>query len=219
VLVVNDALVALVAGVGAAPGVVIVAGTGSIVYGRNARGAGARAGGWGYVLGDEGSGHWIGRLALAAVVREVDGRGPRTRLTEDVLAHFGVPDAAGLIQVVYNREVPRANVATLGPIVERAREAGDAVAADILERAADELTLAAQSVVVRLEMRGESCPFILSGGMFKVVPWLVGALQQRLVEIAPQAEVRRLDVEPATGAVRLALDAARGSVHIPPYVR
>ena len=68
ILVVNDALIALQAGVGDAPGIVIVSGTGSIAYGRNAAGEAARAGGWGYVLGDEGSGYWIGRLALRAVV-------------------------------------------------------------------------------------------------------------------------------------------------------
>ena len=68
----------LVAGVGDEPGVVLIAGTGSIAYGVNHDGFAARAGGWGYVLGDEGSGYWIGRQALAAVVREADGRGPKT---------------------------------------------------------------------------------------------------------------------------------------------
>src|SRR5580765_311785 len=80
-LIVNDALVALVAGVGDEPGVFLVAGTGSIAYGVNRDCVAARAGGWGHVLGDEGSGYWIGRQALMAVVREADGRGPATRLT------------------------------------------------------------------------------------------------------------------------------------------
>jgi N-acetylglucosamine kinase-like BadF-type ATPase len=103
VLVVNDALVALVAGAGHRPGIVVMSGTGSIVYGRNAQGAAARAGGWGHVIGDEGSGYWIGRHAVMAVVRAADGRGPRTRLTDEVLAHFGVPDAAQLVHIVYDR--------------------------------------------------------------------------------------------------------------------
>src|SRR3989441_6490810 len=75
VIVVNDALVALVAGAGDAAGIVIVAGTGSIAYGRDGAGRAARAGGWGYLLGDEGGGFWIGRAALTAGVRQVDGRG------------------------------------------------------------------------------------------------------------------------------------------------
>src|SRR5438046_5238242 len=78
VLVVNDALIALVAGAGDDPGIVIIAGTGSIVYGRNAAREAARAGGWGHMIGDEGSGYWIGREALAAGMRRADGRGPLT---------------------------------------------------------------------------------------------------------------------------------------------
>jgi N-acetylglucosamine kinase-like BadF-type ATPase len=218
VLVVNDALIALMAGVGNMPGIVIVAGTGSISYGRNAGGAAARAGGWGHVIGDEGSGYWIGRQTLAAAVREVDGRGPRTALTADVLAHFGVPDAAGLVRIVYAREVPRANIATLGPTVERARERGDAVAMQILERAADELALAAASVAARLDMRGEAFAFILAGGMFRVVPSLIDELRRRLTEVAPRAEVRPLDREPATGAVALALAEVQGGAQVPRYV-
>ena len=83
VIVVNDALVALEAGAPRQPGVVIISGTGSISYGRNAEGEAARSGGWGYVLGDEGSGYWIGRSALRAVLREADKRGPKTVLTPD----------------------------------------------------------------------------------------------------------------------------------------
>src|SRR5262249_22680106 len=85
VVVVNDALVALVAGAGDAAGVVVVAGTGSIAYGRNDSGRAARAGGWGHLLGDEGGGFWIGRAALRAVVRQFDGRGPVTLLTPMIL--------------------------------------------------------------------------------------------------------------------------------------
>jgi N-acetylglucosamine kinase-like BadF-type ATPase len=216
--VVNDALVALEAGAPGLPGIVVISGTGSIAYGRNAHGAGARAGGWGHVIGDEGSGYWIGRHALAAVVRAVDGRGPRTELTEDVLAHFGVPNAAGLVDIVYNREVPRRNVATLGPIVQRACDRGDAVATQVLERAAEELVLAAGSVAARLEMRGDPFPFILAGGVFRVVSWLVDELERRLVEVAPRCQVRPLAEEPAAGAVSLALQEARGGAQIPRYV-
>ena len=78
VLVVNDALIALEAGAGDGPGIVVIAGTGSICYGRNERGQAARAGGWGYILADEGSGWWIGQRAMQAVMRQADGRGPAT---------------------------------------------------------------------------------------------------------------------------------------------
>ena len=95
-LVVNDALIALEAGAPGEAGVVIVAGTGSIASGRDADGHAARAGGWGHVLGDEGSGYWLGRQALQAVVRASDGRGQATSLTASVLNHYGVSRARDL---------------------------------------------------------------------------------------------------------------------------
>jgi N-acetylglucosamine kinase-like BadF-type ATPase len=217
VLVVNDALIALVAGAEDSPGIVVIAGTGSIVYGRNANFDAARAGGWGHIIGDEGSGYWIGREALAAIMRAADGRGPATKLAEDVLAHFGIDDTSGLPRIVYDRELPRVSVAALGPIVQGASQRGDAVATRILERAADELVLAAGSVAAKLEMRGDVFPFVLAGGVFRVVPWLAEELSRRLLEVAPRCEVRPLEQEPAAGAVWLALSEARGGARVPTY--
>lgn len=216
-VVVNDALIALVAAAGDSPGVVIIAGTGSIVYGRNAAGESARAGGWGHMIGDEGSGYWIGREALAAVMRAADGRGPRTDLTAALLSELEIHDISRLPRIVYDRAQPRMAVAALGPLVQRVGAAGDAVAGRILERAAEELVLASRSVTTRLEMRGESFGFHLAGSVFRVVPWLVGDLTRRLAEVAPRSVVSLLNVEPAMGAVRLALAEARGGAQIPRY--
>jgi len=217
VLVVNDALIALVAGSGDAPGIVIIAGTGSIAYGRNASGDAARAGGWGHMIGDEGSGYWIGREALSAVMRASDGRGPATGLTREILTHFDVDDESRLPRIVYDREVPRMSVATLGPIVQRVAAEGDAVTMRILERAAEELTLIARSVATQLEMRGDEFTVYLAGGVFRVVPWLAEELPRRLAEVAPRCHVQMLDEEPALGAVWLALDEARGGARVPRY--
>ena len=217
-LVVNDALVALVAGVGDEPGVVLIAGTGSIAYGVNQDGFAARAGGWGYVLGDEGSGYWIGRKALAAVVREADGRGPKTQLTALILDHFNVPQPAGLVREVYDKGLHRQAIAALGPVVERARAEGDVVAAEILRLAASELTRAAASVIERLGMRGDAFHTVLAGGMFRVIPSFADEVTQRLAEVAPRADVLRLEVEPAMGAVHLALKELRGGARIPRYL-
>jgi N-acetylglucosamine kinase-like BadF-type ATPase len=217
VLVVNDALIALVAGAKDAPAIVIIAGTGSIVYGRNAGGEAARAGGWGHMIGDEGSGYWIGREALSAVMRASDGRGPATRLTAAILADLKLDDESRLPRIVYDRALPRMTVAALGPIVQEAAAEGDAVATRILERAADELVLAARSAASRLEMRGDEFTFFLSGGVFRVVPWLADELTRRLVEVAPRAQVQILNEEPAVGAVWLALAEARGGAHVPQY--
>jgi len=217
-LVVNDALIALVAGAGDGPGVAIVTGTGSIVYGRNAANRAARAGGWGHLLGDEGSGFWIGRKALVSVVRAADGRGPSTLLTPRVFAHLGIGSISDLVQLMYDRDVALPFVAALGQVVQAARDEGDEIASLILTKAADELTLAATSVVARLEMRPETFPFVLAGGIFSGVPWLLAELERRLPALAPRASVQRLHGNPAVGAVHLALAEARGGARIPSYI-
>src|SRR5262245_24540811 len=217
-LVVNDALVALEAGAPDQPGVVIVAGTGSIAYGRNRAARAARAGGWGYLIGDEGGGFWIGRSALASVVRQFDGRGPATQLTDLVLRHMGLASPTELIHEIYYRDLHRRAIAGLAALVNQAALAGDAVAAQILARAGTELASAASSVIARLGMRGDSFPTILAGGIFRGVPSLARDVEVRLSEIAPRSIVRPLQLEPAFGAVRLALAAARGEVKVPSYV-
>src|SRR3954468_19065669 len=116
-LVVNDALVALEAGAARQPGVVVIAGTGSIAYGRNERNEAARAGGWGYVLGDEGSGYWIGRAALRAVLREADRRGPATQLTTLLLNYYGVARPQDLIHQVYHGTLRPAAISALAQCV------------------------------------------------------------------------------------------------------
>jgi N-acetylglucosamine kinase len=217
VLVVNDALVALEAGVPGEPGVVVISGTGSISYGRNARGEAARSGGWGYVLGDEGSGYWIGRAALRAVLRESDRRGPATALSALLLDHFGVARAPELIHEVYHTNLKPAAIGALAQCVQAAFSGGDAVAIGILRGAANELEASALSVARRLELVGQPFTFVLAGGIFRAVPWLEQELGRRLPVAAPNSRVRLLDREPAMGAVALALQEARGGARVPAY--
>ena len=218
VVVVSDALVALVAGVGEAPGVVIICGTGSMAYGRNARDQAARAGGWGHVLGDEGSGYWIGRLALRAVMRASDRRGRETRLTGKVLAHFGLTEPQQLVREVYHRSLRPSEIAGVARCVQLAHDEGDGVASEILRQGARELLACANSVVTRLGMQDEAVSFVLAGGMFQAVPWLCEELTRRLPDIAARGVVRKLDREPAYGAVLLAIADARGDARLPTYV-
>lgn len=213
----NDALIALVAGAEHQPGVVIVAGTGSIAYGRNARGVAARAGGWGYVLGDEGSGYWIGRLALRAVVRQADGRGPVTALTPRILEHFQVGKPYQLVHQIYAENLRPSSIAAVAHHVQAARDEGDEVAAGILDQGARELVASAASVVRQLDMADEPFVFVLAGGMFRAVPWLTTNVSQRLPALASSARVSVLGREPAWGAVLLALAEARGDSRIPVY--
>lgn len=217
VVVVNDALIALVAGVGDAPGIVLVAGTGSIAYGRDTRGRAGRAGGWGYVLGDEGSGYWMGRLALRAVVRADDGRGRPTALTSLVLAHFGVSRAQDLVREIYHRTLRPHAIAALAGCIQQAVDLGDEVARGILDGGVTELVASARSVAIQLNMREEAFPFVLAGGIMRAVPALAQELTRRLGDVAPRSFTRMLEVEPAIGAVHLALAEASGGAAIPAY--
>ena len=217
VVIVNDALVALEAGAPDQPGVVVISGTGSISYGRNAKGEAARAGGWGYVLGDEGSGYWIGRSALRAVLRQADRRGPDTVLSEMLLEHFNVSAPQELIHEVYIKNLKPTAIGALATCVQAAFSQGDSVAIGILRGAANELEMFALSVARRLELIGQAFVFILAGGIFRAVPWLEQELERRLPVAAPGSWVRLLDVEPAIGAVALALQETRGGALIPAY--
>lgn len=215
VLVVNDALIALEAGLPGAPGVVIISGTGSIAYGRDAGGRAARAGGLGHVLSDEGSGYWLGREALRAVVRAADGRGPETALTAPVLAHFQVDRPSDLVPAIYSAGARPSTIAALAREVEAAAEAGDRIARGFLDAAAAGLTEMAVSVARQL---GLSAPAVLlSGGTLHGAARLRTGTAERLSAQLPGCAVRLLEAEPAAGAVRLAIAQASGGAAIPAY--
>ncbi|HVR71871.1 MAG TPA: BadF/BadG/BcrA/BcrD ATPase family protein [Vicinamibacteria bacterium] len=205
--VVNDAAIALAAGAPDRTGVVVLAGTGSIAYGADRTGKTARAGGYGFLLADEGSGYWLGHQALRAVVRAADGRGPSTRLTGLLFAALEVASVPELVPRVYERGLPKHRIAALAPLVQKAHEGGDAVAGELLAQGARELALIARSVAGQLALGPEPYPVVLAGGVFKGCPALVDPLVGALD--LPLARAVRLQVEPARGAVNLALDLLR----------
>jgi N-acetylglucosamine kinase-like BadF-type ATPase len=215
-VVVNDALVALEAGQPGGPGVVIISGTGSIAYGRNRAGRAARAGGWGYLLGDEGSGFWLGRQALRAVVRSSDGRGPHTNLTPLVLAHYGVAHPQDLVREIYDGRFQPSTVAALAAAVSGAADDGDEFALHLVDTGARELSLAARSVCDQLDLTHG--PVVLAGGMFRAVPRLRHRVIAHLTGRWPGMRVTPLEGEPVAGAVSLALCAAAGTLVIPTYL-
>jgi N-acetylglucosamine kinase-like BadF-type ATPase len=139
-------------------------------------------------------------------------------LTELVLGEMRLANPNELVHAVYVQGLHRYAIASIAPVVQRAMDQGDAVAAEIVTRASAELSSAAATVISRLEMRGDVFPIVLSGGVFRGVPSLVPQMAGRIAEVAPRSDVRPLDVEPARGAVTLALAAARGHVVIPSYV-
>ena len=216
IAIVNDALIALEAGVPGQPGIVVIAGTGSIAYGRDGQGRAARAGGWGYVLADEGSGYWLGRQALRSAMREIDGRGPATTLTPRMLDHYGVTRPADLARKVYAGDLKPAAIAALASALETAGEEGDRIALEIIDLGGRELSLTAVSVAARLTL--VNAAIVLAGGVFRAVPRMQTAVTANLASRLPGATVRMLEVEPALGAVHLAQRAAAGESVVPRYV-
>jgi N-acetylglucosamine kinase-like BadF-type ATPase len=145
-MVTHDAAIALSGALAGAPGIITIAGTGSMAFGRNAASQVARAGGWGYVFGDEGGGFDIVRQALRAALRSEEGWGDPTALTGRLLSATGAADMNDLLHRFYTTKFPRPRVAALAALVEEAAHAGDEVATRILRRAADDLAIIANAV-------------------------------------------------------------------------
>jgi len=163
----TDARVALAGATAGKPGIAVIAGTGSIALGRNAAGRMARAGGWGYVYGDEGGAFDLARQGLRAILRNEEGWGPATPMREPFLAAGGAASANDLLHRFYTTEFPRARVATFAQIVDAAAREGDAVARGILRKAAAELAALADAVRRRLFQAGETVHIAYVGGVFK----------------------------------------------------
>lgn len=208
VVVTTDARIALAGateGPPGTPGVVLIAGTGAIAFGANPRGDEARAGGWGPIIGDEGSGYDIARRGLAAVVRSLDGRGPHTFMADALLLSEGTRSVLELVQKL-NRagEGPR-DVGAYFPIVLSAARRGDSSARSILEEAGEELALAAVTVVKKLEMAHESFLVAATGGVFSAGELILSPIRRRLAAEAPHATLGPPAHAPDIGAIRLAL--------------
>ncbi|HZS43882.1 MAG TPA: BadF/BadG/BcrA/BcrD ATPase family protein [Blastocatellia bacterium] len=205
IMVNTDAAVALAGATDGKAGVVIISGTGAVAFGINKEGRTWQAGGWGWVLGDEGSGYFIARRGLAAIVRAYDGRGRFTLMTEKLCSSFGVCDPRELPGLVYHPEVTTTDIAKYARFVTAAAKEGDEVAIDILREAGIELGQAAVAVIRKLEMLEEEFRVAYVGGVFRAGELLIGPLRNMLGVVAPRAELGAPLFTPAVGAVKLAL--------------
>lgn len=209
----TDARIALAGATDLQPGVVVIAGTGSIACGINARGAFARAGGWGPAMGDEGSGYYIGRRALAAVVMAYDERGAATSLSGPVCQHFNVETPPELPPVIYNEPVKVMHeIAQLSKLVVAHAQTGDAVALGILNDAAHELARAVNAVIKKLGMQAEAFRVAYVGGVFGAGELILEPLRQAVHLCAPKAEIALPLMPPVQGAVKMAMALPRANV-------
>ena len=211
----TDFEIALEAAAGLGPGVVLVAGTGSVAYGRNTQGETARAGGYGPWVGDEGSAFEIGRLAVAAVARARDQAGSITLLAEMIPAALDCPDWDDLTQQIMKN--PDAIFPALFPVVAEAADLEDSTAKEILFTSAIGLGNLAMIVVRRLGMKGQEFPLVKCGGVFGHSQTLDALLDSVIVSGALRAKISRLEIPPAVGAARIAArlaeSTARASSH------
>ncbi len=208
VIVQGDGEIALTDAFGSGPGIIVISGTGSIAYGRSPNRVLARCGGWGPAFGDEGSGAWIGRKALAIVASAADGREPQTALTGAVLTAAQVNEAQELVP--WGIAATPRELAALAPVVFNVASAGDVRANSLVGLAVEELVLHIRALAMSLfgDERA-AIPVAFSGGLLHKGSFIRKKLEQRLKSAVPGAQVRPIEIVAARGAVKSAL--MRGS--------
>lgn len=202
----HDAAAALAGGTALAPGAVIVSGTGSVAFAVDATGRRARAGGWGPLLDDEGSGYAVGRAVLRAAMRAYDGRGETTALVDLVRRRFGLQTLHALKGAV--RGIGIDEIAAVAPLATSAAAAGDAVAARILRRAGEALAAMVCAVARALGWQTMSFPLVGTGGMFEAGEAVRTPMVAALGTLGCPAVLTAPVFSPEIGAALLAARAA-----------
>lgn len=199
----HDAETALTGATGGKPGIIAIAGTGSIAFGRNERGETARAGGWGYLFGDEGGAFDLTRRALRAALQYEEGWGNETSLRKLLLEATGATNANALLHRFYTGEYSRVAIASFAPLVSEAAQKGDAIAREIVKEAAAKLAWFVEGVYRHLFISGGTIPVVYIGGVFKSRLLLSDFEAQILSLIRCPTQAPRFN--PAGGAVLEAL--------------
>jgi glucosamine kinase len=205
-LVVNDVVAAWATATGGGPGVAVISGTGSNVFGVGPDGRGWRAGGWGHVLGDEGSGYWLGIESIKAALRDREASGPATALSAAAPAFFGARSVEALASSVYSKPLTKGEIAAFAAQTARLAGEGDAVARGLYERGAAELGVQIGAVVSQTGLTG-SFPVGLIGSAFKAGEVFVQPLTRAIHVHSPQALVAPVAMAPVGGSLLLAARA------------
>jgi N-acetylglucosamine kinase-like BadF-type ATPase len=201
--VVGDMVIALEAAFGRGPGVIVIAGTGSIAYGRDSHGQTARAGGWGFAISDEGSGHWIGRAALATALRACDEDPEGSRHLLESIGQCWKLETRDQLVLAANA-TPPPDFAALFPAVLSLADAGDPAAREVLHRAGRELAKLATIVWRRLFPPSEDVPVAMSGGVFSSSALVRQVFYNSLRSEHPAVALNPTVIEPVRGALELA---------------
>jgi N-acetylglucosamine kinase-like BadF-type ATPase len=205
----TDGMIALLGGTLGEPGVIVIAGTGSFVLGIDRRGRRRRGGGWGPLLGDEGSGATLGREAVQAVLRAEDGRTGPTRLKSAVLSHFRVGTVEELVTRIYRRPPTPRDYARLWPAVCELASDRDRAARALSRRGGEELAETALSVLRGLDFGRSRIPVILSGGVLSAPSLLRSTLVKQLKNGDPRVRIEEPAAPPEMGAILIAAGSVR----------
>lgn len=202
----SDALAALTGAFAAGPGIILSAGTGAIAHGRTHEGKIVRVGGWGHLLGDEGSGYHLAKQALNAALKDWDGRGESTRLRALFEKRFNVASLELIVTQVYDPGFDRGHVAQLAPLVFAAAEEGDRVAQNLVEETGMALGELVAAALKQFEA-GARVPIALLGKLFHRSEALLPAFWKTLREQQARLQLTAPRFEPMIGAALLALQA------------
>jgi glucosamine kinase len=211
-IVVNDVVAAWASATDAEPGIGVISGTGSNVFGVGPDGRAWRAGGWGHLLGDEGSGYWLGAESIKLALHDRDGTGPRSALSEEAISFFDVQSVEALAARVYSKPLTKGEIAAFAKVTGTLAARGEPDACALYARAADELGKQVAAVIRETGLAAagnahESFPVGLIGSAFHAGEVFVGPLRARVHAEAPNALVSVVDIPPVAGSLML---AARG---------
>jgi N-acetylglucosamine kinase-like BadF-type ATPase len=192
------------------PGIVVISGTGCVAAGLNEAGRHARAGGWGYIIDDEGSAYDIGKKALRSAFRTLDGRAPKTKLTSVLTRRFRVKTLEDASNQIYSDALGIDGIAKLTPLVSKLAP-NDKVCREILSNAGVTLAELACVVAKQLRMRHDVFSITLVGGAFKAGRYLLQPFRARVRKECLHAKVRIMKIEPVLGSLSLAVSELRNS--------
>jgi N-acetylglucosamine kinase-like BadF-type ATPase len=205
-IVVNDVVGAWATATGGGPGVAAIAGTGSNVFGVGPGGRSWRTGGWGHLLGDEGSGYWLGLESIRAALHDRDASGPETALGAAACEFFGCDSVEAIASLVYSKPLTKGEIAAFAIDTAKLAEQGDEVARELFERGATLLGGQIAAVIEQVGLKG-SFPMGLIGSAYKAGELYLAPLRRRVAEVAPGAEISAVEMSPVGGSLMLAAKA------------
>lgn len=201
----TDAVAALAGAFSGGPGIIVISGTGAICFGKDEEGTMYRCGGWGYLLGDEGSGYYIGQQALIASLKDFDGRSEKTRLRQKIETQYNLTSIDMIISQIYSGKIDRTEIASLAPMVFSTSEEGDLCSRRIIENAGREIGKIVEATARRMGMQGKNVEVALIGSVFNQRVILLPYMLEEAEKISKNIRFIDPKFEPAIGSAILAL--------------